>query len=76
MTVTDISQRFLARGNVYLPHIAVIEKMIPEPSILTLGMRSYGRSSPLSQGNSLYALFLVSVKPPSLFLLALPDGSI
>ncbi len=32
MTVTDISQRkrFLARGNVYLPHIAVIEKTIDE----------------------------------------------
>ena len=30
--ITDISQRqrFLARGNVYLPHIAVIEKIIDE----------------------------------------------
>lgn len=32
MTVTDISHRegFLARGNVYLPHIAVINKIIDE----------------------------------------------
>ena len=32
MTVTDIShrERFLAGGNVYVPHIAVIEKMIDE----------------------------------------------
>jgi len=30
MTVTDISHRFLASGNVYLPHIAVIEKIIDE----------------------------------------------
>ena len=32
MTVTDMSQRkkFLAGGNVYLPHIAVIEKIIDE----------------------------------------------
>jgi len=32
MTVTDISQRegFLARGNVYLPHIAMIEKIVDE----------------------------------------------
>jgi len=32
MTVTDISQRkrFLARGNVYLPHMVVIEKIIDE----------------------------------------------
>ncbi|MFC1932794.1 FAD/NAD(P)-binding protein [Chloroflexota bacterium] len=39
MTVTDISQRqrFLARGNVYLPHIAVIEKIIDE----TPGIRTF-----------------------------------
>ncbi len=32
MTVTDIShrKRFLARGNVYLPHIVIIEKIIDE----------------------------------------------
>ena len=39
MTVTDISQgkRFLAQGNVYLPHIAVIEKVIDEtPGVRTL----------------------------------------
>jgi NAD(P)H-flavin reductase len=38
MTVTDINnrQRFLAQGNVYLPHIAVIEKIIDEtPTIRT-----------------------------------------
>lgn len=38
MTVTDIShrRRFLAQGNVYLPHIAVIEKVIDEtPSVIT-----------------------------------------
>ena len=38
MTVTDASQRrrFLARGNVYLPHIAVIEKIIDEtPTVRT-----------------------------------------
>ncbi len=38
MTVTDTSQRrrFLARGNVYLPHIAVIEKIIDEtPTVMT-----------------------------------------
>ena len=38
MTVTDTSQRgrFLARGNVYLPHIAVIEKIIDEtPTVRT-----------------------------------------
>ena len=34
---TDVSQRFLARGNVYLPHIAVIEKIIDEtPGVVTL----------------------------------------
>jgi len=33
---TDVSQRFLARGNVYLPHIAVIEKIIDEtPGVVT-----------------------------------------
>ncbi len=39
MTVTDISQgkRFLAQGNVYLPHIAVIEKVIDE----TPGVRTF-----------------------------------
>ena len=39
MTVTDISQRkkFLAQDNVYLPHIAVIEKVIDEtPGVRTL----------------------------------------
>jgi len=38
MTVSDASQRrrFLARGNVYLPHIAVIEKIIDEtPTVRT-----------------------------------------
>lgn len=38
MTVTDTGnqQRFLAQGNVYLPHIAVIEKIIDEtPTIRT-----------------------------------------
>jgi NAD(P)H-flavin reductase len=30
MIATDIDQRFLADGNVYLPHIAVIEKVIDE----------------------------------------------
>jgi sulfhydrogenase subunit gamma (sulfur reductase) len=38
MAISDISQRkrFLAAGNVYLPHIAVIEKIIEEtPGILT-----------------------------------------
>jgi len=38
MTVTDTShrQRFLARGNVYLPHIAIIEKIIDEtPTVRT-----------------------------------------
>ncbi len=38
MAVTDISQRrkFLAEGNVYLPHIAVIEKIIDEtPTVRT-----------------------------------------
>ena len=38
MTVTDTGQRgrFLARGNVYLPHIAVIEKIIDEtPTVRT-----------------------------------------
>ena len=38
MTVTDMSQRrrFLAGGNVYLPHIAVIEKVIDEtPTVRT-----------------------------------------
>ncbi len=38
MTVTDIShrRRFLAQDNVYLPHIAVIEKVIDEsPSVRT-----------------------------------------
>ncbi len=34
---TDVSQRFLARDNVYLPHIAVIEKIIDEtPGVVTL----------------------------------------
>jgi len=39
MTVTDISHRkkFLAEGNVYLPHIAVIEKVIDE----TPGVRTF-----------------------------------
>ena len=39
MGVTDISQRprFLAEGNVYLPHIAVIEKVIEE----TPGVRTF-----------------------------------
>ncbi|GAH72130.1 unnamed protein product, partial [marine sediment metagenome] len=39
MSVTDISQRkrFLARDNVYLPHIAVIEKVIDE----TPGVRTF-----------------------------------
>ena len=39
MTVTDIShrQKFLAEGNVYLPHIAVIEKVIDE----TPGVRTF-----------------------------------
>lgn len=33
---TDVSQRFLARGNVYLPHIAVIEKIVDEtPGVVT-----------------------------------------
>lgn len=33
---TDVSQRFLARDNVYLPHIAVIEKIIDEtPGVMT-----------------------------------------
>jgi NAD(P)H-flavin reductase len=39
LTVTDISHRgrFLAQGNVYLPHIAVIEKIIEEtPGVRTL----------------------------------------
>jgi sulfhydrogenase subunit gamma (sulfur reductase) len=36
MAVTDISHRFLAQGNVYLPHIAVIEKIIEEtPGVST-----------------------------------------
>jgi len=38
MTVTDISHRsrFLFRGNVYLPHIAIIEKIIDEtPTVRT-----------------------------------------
>src|SRR4030042_323105 len=38
MAISDISQRkrYLAGGNVYLPHIAVIEKIIEEtPSVLT-----------------------------------------
>lgn len=38
MTATDISHqsRFLAQGNVYLPHIAVIEKVIDEtPGVIT-----------------------------------------
>lgn len=34
---TDVSQRFLARDNVYLPHIAVIEKIVDEtPGVVTL----------------------------------------
>jgi len=39
MAVTDIShrRRFLAQGNVYLPHIAVIEKIIEE----TAGVRTF-----------------------------------
>ena len=39
MTVTDISHRgrFLAQGNVYLPHIVVIEKIIDE----TPGVRTF-----------------------------------
>ena len=39
MTITDISQRkrFLAQGNVYLPHIAVIERIIDE----TPGIRTF-----------------------------------
>jgi len=39
MAVTDISHRgrFLAQGNVYLPHIAVIEKIIDE----TLAVRTF-----------------------------------
>ena len=39
MAITDISQRkrFLAGGNVYLPHIAVIEKIIEE----TPGIRTF-----------------------------------
>ena len=39
MTATDISHqsRFLAQGNVYLPHIAVIEKVIDE----TPGVRTF-----------------------------------
>ena len=39
MTVADIShrKRFLAGGNVYLPHIAVIEKVIDE----TPGVRTF-----------------------------------
>jgi len=39
MTVTDVShrQRFFAQGNVYLPHIAIIEKIIEE----TPGVRTY-----------------------------------
>jgi len=39
MAITDIShrKRFLAQGNVYLPHIAVIEKIIEEtPGVRTL----------------------------------------
>ncbi|MEA2086288.1 MAG: FAD/NAD(P)-binding protein [Chloroflexota bacterium] len=33
---TDVSQRFLARDNVYLPHIAVIEKIVDEtPGVVT-----------------------------------------
>ena len=39
MPVTDISQRrkFLNQGNVYLPHIAVIEKVVglPKASVMT-----------------------------------------
>ena len=38
MAISDISRRkqFLAEGNVYLPHIAVVEKIIEEtPSVLT-----------------------------------------
>ena len=38
MAITDISDRkkFLAQGNVYLPHIAVIEKIIDEtPGVKT-----------------------------------------
>jgi len=38
MRITDISHRggFLSQGNVYLPHIAVIEKIIDEtPAVRT-----------------------------------------
>ena len=37
MTVADISHRrkYLAEGNVYLPHIAVIEKVIEETPAAT-----------------------------------------
>ena len=39
MAITDISDRkkFLAQGNVYLPHIAIIEKIIDE----TPGVRTF-----------------------------------
>jgi len=30
MTITDVGHRFLADGNAYLPHIAVIERIIDE----------------------------------------------
>jgi len=38
MAIADIShrRRFLAQGNVYLPHIAIIEKIIDEtPAVRT-----------------------------------------
>ena len=39
MAISDIShrKRFLAEGNVYLPHIAVIEKIVDE----TPGIRTF-----------------------------------
>ncbi|MBA7651430.1 hypothetical protein ES703_59249 [subsurface metagenome] len=59
MTVTD-TKRFLARGNVYLPHIAVIEKIIDEaPTVRTyhFNFKDENLREELSQDNSANTLF-------------------
>ena len=82
MTVTDTSQRrrFLARGNVYLPHIAVIEKIIDEtPTVMTFHFNfkddGYARSSPLNRGNSVSTRSSALARLPSVFRPAQPDAT-
>ena len=64
MTVTDTGQRgrFLARGNVYLPHIAVIEKIIDEtPTVRTFhfNFKDYGLRKEFTFGSGQFGEYSV-----------------